>query len=202
MCTRCLWLDETKSDYVAYHDVEWGVPVFDDRKLFEFITLESAQAGLSWYTILKKRDGYRAAFKNFDVNKVAAMTDEDIERLMTDPSIIRNKLKIAATINNAEAFIRIQQEFGSFAKYQWQFVNNTPIVNQIHRREDYPSNSEISEKFAKDLKKRGFKFLGPTTVYAHMQACGMVNDHDNACFRKQEIIDSYRFTDFEKILNQ
>ena len=202
MCTRCLWLDETKSDYVAYHDVEWGVPVFDDRKLFEFITLESAQAGLSWYTILKKRDGYRAAFKNFDVNKVAAMTDEDIERLMTDPSIIRNKLKIAATINNAEAFIRIQQEFGSFAKYQWQFVNNTPIVNQIHRREDYPSNSEISEKFAKDLKKRGFKFLGPTTVYAHMQACGMVNDHDNACFRKQEIIDSYRFIDFEKILNQ
>lgn len=202
MCTRCLWLDETKSDYVAYHDVEWGVPVFDDRKLFEFITLESAQAGLSWYTILKKRDGYRAAFKNFDVNKVAAMTDEDIERLMTDPSIIRNKLKIAATINNAEAFIRIQQEFGSFAKYQWQFVNNTPIVNQIHSREDYPSTSEISEKFAKDLKKRGFKFLGPTTVYAHMQACGMVNDHDNACFRKQEIIDSYRFIDFEKILNQ
>ena len=202
MCTRCLWLDETKSDYVAYHDVEWGVPVFDDRKLFEFISLESAQAGLSWYTILKKRDGYRAAFKNFDVNKVAAMTDEDIERLMTDPSIIRNKLKIAATINNAEAFIRIQQEFGSFAKYQWQFVNNTPIVNQIHSREDYPSTSEISEKFAKDLKKRGFKFLGPTTVYAHMQACGMVNDHDNACFRKQEIIDSYRFTDFEKILNQ
>ncbi len=202
MCTRCLWLDETKSDYVAYHDVEWGVPVFDDRKLFEFITLESAQAGLSWYTILKKRDGYRAAFKNFDINKVAAMTDEDIERLMTDASIIRNKLKIAATINNAEAFIRIQQEFGSFAKYQWQFVNNTPIVNQIHSREDYPSTSEISEKFAKDLKKRGFKFLGPTTVYAHMQACGMVNDHDNACFRKQEIIDSYRFIDFEKILNQ
>ena len=202
MCTRCLWLDETKSDYVAYHDVEWGVPVFDDRKLFEFITLESAQAGLSWYTILKKRDGYRAAFKNFDVNKVAAMKDEDIERLMTDPSIIRNKLKIAATINNAEAFIRIQQEFGSFAKYQWQFVNNTPIVNQIHSREDYPSTSEISEKFAKDLKKRGFKFLGPTTVYAHMQACGMVNDHDYACFRKQEIIDSYRFIDFEKILNQ
>ena len=197
MCTRCLWLDETKSDYVAYHDVEWGVPVFDDRKLFEFITLESAQAGLSWYTILKKRDGYRAAFKNFDVNKVAAMTDEDIERLMTDPSIIRNKLKIAATFNNAEAFIRIQQEFGSFAKYQWQFVNNTPIVNQIHSREDYPSTSEISEKFAKDLKKRGFKFLGPTTVYAHMQACGMVNDHDNACFRKQEIINAYQQVEFD-----
>jgi len=197
MCTRCLWLDETKSDYVAYHDVEWGVPVFDDRKLFEFITLESAQAGLSWYTILKKRDGYRAAFKNFDVNKVAAMTDEDIERLMTDPSIIRNKLKIAATINNAEAFIRIQQEFGSFAKYQWQFVNNTPVVNQIHSREDYPSTSEISEKFAKDLKKRGFKFLGPTTVYAHMQACGMVNDHDNACFRKQEIINAYQLVEFD-----
>ena len=118
MCTRCLWLDEKKPDYVAYHDEEWGIPVFDDQKLFEFITLESAQAGLSWYTILKKRDGYRAAFKNFDVNKVAAMTDEDIERLMTEPSIVRNKLKIAATINNAKAFIKIQQEFGSFAKYQ------------------------------------------------------------------------------------
>ncbi|WP_404390779.1 DNA-3-methyladenine glycosylase I [Pseudoalteromonas phenolica] len=197
MCTRCLWLDEKKPDYVAYHDEEWGVPVFDDQKLFEFITLESAQAGLSWYTILKKRDGYRAAFKNFDVNKVAAMTDEDIERLMTEPSIVRNKLKIAATINNAKAFIKIQQEFGSFAKYQWQFVNNKPIVNQIHSKEDYPATSEISEKFAKDLKKRGFKFLGPTTVYAHMQACGMVNDHDNACFRKQEVIDSYKLIEFD-----
>ena len=200
MCTRCLWLDETKPDYVAYHDEEWGIPVFDDQKLFEFITLESAQAGLSWYTILKKRDGYRAAFNNFDVNKVAAMTDEDIERLITEPSIVRNKLKIAATINNAKAFIKIQHEFGSFAKYQWQFVNNKPIVNQIHSREDYPATSEISEKFAKDLKKRGFKFLGPTTVYAHMQACGMVNDHDNACFRKQETIDLYRDKDFAKEL--
>jgi DNA-3-methyladenine glycosylase I len=200
MCTRCLWLDETKPDYVTYHDEEWGVPVFEDQKLFEFITLESAQAGLSWYTILKKRDGYRAAFKNFDVDKVAAMTDEDVERLMTEPSIVRNKLKIAATINNAKAFIKIQQEFGSFAKYQWQFVNNKPIVNQIHSKEDYPATSEISEKFAKDLKKRGFKFLGPTTVYAHMQACGMVNDHDNACFRKQEIIDLYCDKDFAKEL--
>ncbi|RZQ52557.1 DNA-3-methyladenine glycosylase I [Pseudoalteromonas phenolica] len=202
MCTRCLWLDQTKSDYVAYHDDEWGVPVFDDQALFEFITLESAQAGLSWYTILKKREGYRAAFKNFDVMKVAAMDDSDIYQLMNNQSIVRNKLKISATINNAKAFIKIQKEFGSFAKYQWLFVNNKPIVNQIFSKEDYPATSEISDEFAKDLKKRGFKFLGPTTVYAHMQACGMVNDHDNACFRKQEIIDSYRSIDFEKMLSQ
>lgn len=202
MCTRCLWLDQTKSDYVAYHDDEWGVPVFDDQTLFEFITLESAQAGLSWYTILKKREGYRAAFKNFDVMKVAAMDDHDINQLMNNQSIVRNKLKISATINNAKAFIKIQKEFGSFAKYQWLFVNNKPIVNQIFSKEDYPATSKISDKFAKDLKKRGFKFLGPTTVYAHMQACGMVNDHDNACFRKQEIIDSYRSIDFEKMLSQ
>ncbi|MCQ8877898.1 DNA-3-methyladenine glycosylase I [Pseudoalteromonas shioyasakiensis] len=185
---RCPWLDTSKPDYVAYHDEEWGVPLYDDQKLFEFITLESAQAGLSWYTILKKRDGYRRAFLNFDVEKVAQMNEHDVERLMLDESIIRNRLKIAATINNAKRFLEIQQEFGSFSNYQWQFVGGKPLVNDLDILSDYPAITEASTAFAKDLKKRGFKFLGPTTVYAHMQACGMVNDHSNDCFRKAELI--------------
>jgi len=188
---RCPWLDTSKDDYVAYHDDEWGVPVYDDQTLFEFITLESAQAGLSWYTILKKRAGYRRAFLNFDVIKVAQMSEQDVERLMLDEGIVRNRLKIAATINNAKRFIDIQQEFGSFSNYQWQFVGGKPIVNELDKLSDYPAITEASTAFAKDLKKRGFKFLGPTTVYAHMQACGMVNDHSNDCFRKQEIIEKY-----------
>lgn len=188
---RCPWLDTSKDDYVAYHDDEWGVPVYDDQTLFEFITLESAQAGLSWYTILKKRAGYRRAFLNFDVIKVAQMSEQDVERLMLDEGIVRNRLKIAATINNAKRFIEIQQEFGSFSNYQWQFVGGKPIVNELDKLSDYPAITEASTAFAKDLKKRGFKFLGPTTVYAHMQACGMVNDHSNDCFRKQEIIEKY-----------
>ena len=188
---RCPWLDISKEDYVAYHDEEWGVPVYDDHRLFEFITLESAQAGLSWYTILKKREGYRRAFKNFVVDDVAKMNESDIERLMQDDSIIRNRLKIAATINNANCFLEIQREFGSFSNYQWQFVGGKPLVNNLEKREDYPAITEASTAFAKDLKKRGFKFLGPTTVYAHMQACGMVNDHSNDCFRKAEIIAQY-----------
>lgn len=188
---RCPWLDISKDDYVAYHDDEWGVPVYDDQTLFEFITLESAQAGLSWYTILKKRAGYRRAFLNFDVIKVAQMSEQDVERLMLDEGIVRNRLKIAATINNAKRFIEIQQEFGSFSNYQWQFVGGKPIVNELDKLSDYPAITEASTAFAKDLKKRGFKFLGPTTVYAHMQACGMVNDHSNDCFRKQEIIEKY-----------
>ena len=188
---RCPWLDTSKDDYVAYHDDEWGIPVYDDQTLFEFITLESAQAGLSWYTILKKRDGYRRAFLNFDVVKVAQMNEHDVERLMLDEGIIRNRLKIAATINNAKRFIEIQQEFGSFSNYQWQFVGNKPLVNNFEQLSDYPAITEASTAFAKDLKKRGFKFLGPTTVYAHMQACGMVNDHSNDCFRKTEIIEKY-----------
>ncbi len=188
---RCPWLDTSKPDYVAYHDEEWGVPLFDDQKLFEFITLESAQAGLSWYTILKKRDGYSRAFLNFDVEKVAQMNEHDVERLMLDESIIRNHLKITATINNAKRFLEIQQEFGSFSNYQWQFVGGKPIVNDLDKLSDYPAITEASTAFAKDLKKRGFKFLGPTTVYAHMQACGMVNDHSNDCFRKTEIIEKY-----------
>lgn len=185
--SRCSWLDTSKPDYVAYHDNEWGVPVYDDKKLFEFLTLESAQAGLSWYTILKKRNGYKNAFADFDVHKVAAFTEQDIERLMLDTGIVRNRLKIAATVNNAKCFIKIQQEFGSFSNYQWQFVGNKPQVNNLNSDDDTPAITPTSSAFAKDLKKRGFKFLGPTTVYAHMQACGMVNDHSNNCFRKEEV---------------
>ncbi|MBG9997807.1 DNA-3-methyladenine glycosylase I [Pseudoalteromonas sp. NSLLW24] len=188
---RCPWLDTTKPDYVIYHDEEWGVPLYDDTKLFEFITLESAQAGLSWYTILKKRSGYKKAFANFDVKKVAQFTQDDIERLMLNEGIVRNRLKIAATVNNAKRFIEIQKEFGSFSNYQWQFVGNKPIISNLNNVEDYPAITEASTAFAKDFKKRGFKFLGPTTVYAHMQACGMVNDHSNDCFRKEEIIEAF-----------
>ncbi|MDC9565174.1 MULTISPECIES: DNA-3-methyladenine glycosylase I [unclassified Pseudoalteromonas] len=188
---RCAWLDATKPDYVKYHDEEWGVPLYDDTKLFEFITLESAQAGLSWYTILKKRAGYKKAFANFNVQKVAKFTADDIERLMQDESIVRNRLKIAATVNNAQRFIEIQKEFGSFSNYQWRFVGNKPIISDLNSVEDTPAITEESKAFAKDLKKRGFKFLGPTTVYAHMQACGMVNDHSNDCFRKEEIIKAF-----------
>ncbi|MBB1384229.1 MULTISPECIES: DNA-3-methyladenine glycosylase I [unclassified Pseudoalteromonas] len=188
---RCPWLDTTKPDYVAYHDQEWGVPLYNDQTLFEFITLESAQAGLSWYTILKKRDGYKKAFANFDVEKVASFTHDDIERLMLNKDIVRNRLKIAATVNNAKRFIEIQKEFASFSNYQWQFVSNKQLVSQLNNIDDYPAITEESTAFAKDLKKRGFKFLGPTTVYAYMQACGMVNDHSNDCFRKNEIISEY-----------
>jgi len=184
---RCPWLDTSKPDYVDYHDHEWGVPVYNDHLLFEFLTLESAQAGLSWYTILKKRANYKNAFANFDVNKVAAFTEHDIEKLMQNEGIVRNRLKIAATINNAKCFITIQEEFGSFSDYQWRFVGNKPQVNDLETLADYPAVTEASTLFAKDLKKRGFKFLGPTTVYAYMQACGMVNDHSNNCFRKEKV---------------
>ena len=191
MCIRCAWVDLSKPDYVAYHDDEWGVPVYDDQRLFEFITLESAQAGLSWYTILKKRDNYRRAFADFDIHTVAAFDGKDITRLLNDAGIVRNKLKINAAINNAQRFIEIQHQFGSFSAYQWQFVNDRPRVNSIASPEDYVATSEQSDIFAKDLKKRGFKFLGSTTVYAHMQACGMVNDHHNQCFRKEQVIALY-----------
>jgi len=141
---RCLWLDTTKPDYVIYHDEEWGVPLYDDTKLFEFITLESAQAGLSWYTILKKRDGYKKAFANFDVQKVAKFTPDDIEKLMLNEGIVRHRLKIAATVNNAKCFIKIQQEFGSFSNYQWQFVGNKPIISNLNNAEDTPAITEAS----------------------------------------------------------
>lgn len=188
--SRCHWVNLDKPDYIAYHDNEWGVPVFDDDKMFEFLILESAQAGLSWYTILKKRENYRKAFANFDVHKVAKFDDEKIEALMQDAGIVRNRLKINAAINNAKLFIDIQQEFGSFCKYIWAFVGNQVIVNHIDEN-NYPVTSPESDAISKDMKKRGFKFFGSTICYAHMQATGLVNDHSDDCFRKQEIIDNY-----------
>ena len=181
---RCPWLDETKADYVDYHDNEWGVPVHDDKLMFESLILESAQAGLSWYTILKKREGYRKLFADFDVNKVAKFTSDDVERLMLDASIVRNRLKIEAAVNNAKRFIEIQNEYGSFCKYIWSYVDNKTIINNIQKAEDYVSTSPISDQLAKDMKKRGFKFLGSTTLYSHLQATGLINDHLNGCFRK------------------
>ena len=196
---RCPWLDDTKPDYVEYHDTEWGVPVFDDQKMFECLVLESAQAGLSWYTILKKREGYREAFANFDVNKVAQYSEKDVEALIQNPAIVRNRLKIEATVNNAKRFIEIQQEFGSFCKFIWGFLDFKPIVNTIEVLEDYVATSEISDKLAKDMKKRGFKFLGSTTLYSHLQATGLINDHSTICFRRNEITREYdekNFTNF------
>ncbi len=184
---RCPWLDCSKPDYVRYHDEEWGVPVYDDKIMFEFLVLESAQAGLSWYTILKKRGGYRKLFANFDVNEVAKFTAADVDRLMLEPSIVRNKMKIEAAINNAKRFIEVQQEYGSFCQFIWAYVNNRPIVNNITTSDNYVATSPISDQLAKDMKKRGFKFLGSTTLYSHLQATGLINDHLNTCFRKQEV---------------
>jgi DNA-3-methyladenine glycosylase I len=189
---RCPWLDTTKLDYVKYHDEKWGVPVLEDNKMFEYLVLESAQAGLSWYTILKRREGYRKAFANFDVTKVAQYTLADEDRLVLDPSIIRHKGKISATVNNAKCFIAIQEEFGSFINYIWAFVDNKVQVSNITQLADHPATSLISDRLSKDLKKRGFKFVGPTTIYAHLQASGLINDHSNDCKRKQEIINSYQ----------
>jgi DNA-3-methyladenine glycosylase I len=184
---RCPWLDTSKPDYVKYHDEEWGVPVHDDQTMFEFLILESAQAGLSWYTILKRRDGYKKAFANFDVNVVANFDDEKVEELMLNSSIIRNRLKIKSAISNAKVFIEIQKEFGSFCKYIWNYVDNKTIVNTFKSLEDYPATSSISDAISKDLKKRGFKFFGSTICYAHLQACGLINDHSESCFRKTEV---------------
>ncbi|KFA96916.1 DNA-3-methyladenine glycosylase [Vibrio sp. ER1A] len=192
MCKRCPWLDETKPDYVEYHDKEWGVPVLDDQTMFEYLVLESAQAGLSWYTILKRREGYRNAFANFDVEKVARFTQEDERRLREDSGIIRNKLKISSTITNAQHFIEIQEEFGSFCDYIWSFVDNKVLVTSPKTLEDYPATSEVSDRLSKDLKKRGFKFVGSTIIYAHLQAAGLINDHSVSCYRRQEVIDSYQ----------
>ena len=191
MKCRCPWLDQSKADYVEYHDKEWGVPVKDDQTMFEFLTLESAQAGLSWYTVLKKRENYRRLFANFDVNAVAMFDDDKIEELLLDPGIIRNRLKVKAAVNNAKLFLEIQKEFGSFCSYIWAYVDNKPIINNLDELADYPATSEISDKLSKDLKNRGFKFVGSTIIYAHMQACGMVNDHSNDCYRKQQIINAY-----------
>jgi len=189
---RCSWLDTTKPDYVAYHDDEWGEPVYDDQKLFEFLTLESAQAGLSWYTILKRRQGYLDAFASFDVKVVSRYDQGKVEELMLNSAIIRNRGKINAAINNAKLFIEIQQEFGSFSDYMWGFVNHKTIVNTYSELDDYPAPSAESDAWSKDLKKRGFKFVGSTICYAHMQACGMVNDHSMECYKRKHIIDKYQ----------
>ncbi|NQZ88026.1 MAG: DNA-3-methyladenine glycosylase I [Saccharospirillaceae bacterium] len=189
---RCSWLDTSKPDYVKYHDEEWGVPVYDDQKLFEYLCLESAQAGLSWYTILKRREGYRAAFADFDVEIIAKYSQEKVEELMLNSNIIRNRLKINAAVNNAQCFIEIQKEFGSFSTYMWQFVNNKTIVNSWDNLTDSPATSTESDAWCKDLKKRGFKFVGSTICYAHMQACGMVNDHSNDCYKRSQIINEYQ----------
>ncbi|WED20719.1 DNA-3-methyladenine glycosylase I [Vibrio sp. JC009] len=188
MCQRCPWVDLSKPDYVKYHDEEWGVPVTDDKTMFEFLVLESAQAGLSWYTILKRRGGYQKAFADYDVVKVSEFTDDDVERLMQDASIIRNRAKISATINNAKRFIEIQKEFGSFCRYIWSFVGYKVKVSHFDNLEDYPAMTPESDALAKDMKKRGFKFVGSTIMYAHMQATGLVNDHVKGCSRREEVM--------------
>jgi DNA-3-methyladenine glycosylase I len=185
-------VDNEKPDYVAYHDREWGVPVRDDRLLFEFLTLESAQAGLSWYTVLRKRENYRAAFDRFDPAKVASYDGRKVRELLADPGIIRNRAKILASINNAQRFLEVQEAFGSFAAYMWGFVGGRPIVNVRRVLSDYPATSRESDAMSADLRGRGFKFVGSTICYAHMQAVGMVNDHSVDCFRRREIMKGYR----------
>jgi len=179
---RCEWAggDELMREY---HDSEWGVPVHDDRRLFEFLTLEGAQAGLSWITILRKREGYRRAFSDFDPKIVAAYTDADVERLIVDPGIVRNRAKILSAIGNAKAFLKVQDEFGSFARFQWDFIGGTPIKNSPTTLAEIPAKTAQSDAFSKELLRRGFKFVGSTICYAHMQAVGMVNDHVVTCFR-------------------
>jgi DNA-3-methyladenine glycosylase I len=184
---RCAWAGADPI-YVDYHDREWGVPVHDDRTLFEFLILEGAQAGLSWITILKRRDGYRRAFANFDPKRVAKFDARRRAQLMKDPGIIRNRLKIESAVRNANACLAVQKEFGSFATYQWAFVNGRPLQNKRKTTADIPARSDVSDAFSKDLKKRGFNFVGSTIVYAHMQAVGMVNDHVASCFRRAELM--------------
>lgn len=180
---RCSWVPENNPQYQKYHDEEWGMPVHDDRKHFEMLILEGAQAGLSWETVLKKREGYKSAFNNFDAKKCASMSDEELEKLMSNENIIRNRLKIFSVRKNAVAFIKIQKEFGSFDKYIWNFVGGKPIVNNFKTTAEIPAETELSKKISKDLKKRGMTFVGPTIIYAHMQAVGLVNDHITSCFR-------------------
>jgi len=179
---RCAWCGDDPL-YVAYHDEEWGVPCHDDRKLFEFVTLEGAQAGLSWITILRKRENYRRAFSDFDAQAIARYGDRDVARLLADAGIIRNRLKIAATITNAQAFLNIQESFGSFDAYLWRFVDGRPIRNKWRKLADIPAETEIARTLSADMRKRGFKFFGPTICYAHMQAVGMVDDHVVGCYR-------------------
>ena len=186
MKTRCAWVSDNPL-YIAYHDEEWGVPVRNDDLLFEFLILETFQAGLSWITVLRKRENFRKAFDNFDYQRIAKYSEKKILSLLQDAGIIRNKLKVRATVTNAQAFIKIQGEFGSFTDYIWGFTNGKVIKNKWKKNEDVPAITPLAEKISKDLKKRGFKFVGPTVIYAHMQATGMVNDHTTDCFRYGEV---------------
>ena len=187
--TRCRWAEGVSPAYIAYHDEEWGVPVRDDRTQFEFLILEGAQAGLSWSTILNKRSGYRKHFADFDVQKVARFTKKRIEKMLLDPAIVRNRLKVESAVVNAQAFLKVQEEFGSFCEYIWGFVDGRPIQNKIRKDSETPATSPESDALSKDLKKRGFKFVGSTIMYAHMQATGMVNDHVTSCFRHKPCAD-------------
>lgn len=182
MKKRCFWVTESKL-YQEYHDEEWGVPVYDDTTLFEFLLLETFQAGLSWVTILNKRENFRKAFNNFDYEKIAKYTESKYLSLLQDAGIIRNKLKIKSAIANAQLFMQVQEEFGSFSKFIWSYVEGKPIINKFHKREEVPATTELSDKISKDLKKRGFKFVGSTVIYAYMQAVGMVNDHTTECYK-------------------
>ena len=184
---RCTWCG-TDPLYMAYHDQEWGVPVYKDSLLFEFLVLETFQAGLSWITVLRKRENFRKAFDQFDYSKIAAYDEQKYNELMLDQGIIRNKLKVRATISNAKAFMDIQKEYGSFSSYIWNFINHEPINNQRADLNEIPANTDLSNRISKDLKKHGFKFVGTTVVYAFMQAIGMVNDHVTSCFRYNEIM--------------
>jgi len=183
---RCTWCGNDPL-YIEYHDTEWGVPVYDDDKLFEFLILETFQAGLSWIIVLRKRENFRKAFDNFDYKKIANYSEKKYDELLQDAGIIRNKLKIKATITNAQNFMEIQKEFGSFSDYVWSFTNGKPIKNSFKNLSEAPATTELSDKLSKDLKKRGFKFVGSTVIYAHMQATGMVNDHMTDCFRYNEV---------------
>lgn len=183
---RCAWSEGVDAAYQRYHDEEWGVPVRDDRVHFEFLVLEAAQAGLSWWTILRKREGYKRAFADFDATKVARFNARTVERLMQDASIVRNRQKIEAAIANARGFLAIQKEFGTFDRYVWEFVGGKPIVNRWRKQGDVPPTSKEADALSKDLKSRGFKFVGSTIIYAHMQATGLVNDHLVGCFRYTE----------------
>jgi DNA-3-methyladenine glycosylase I len=183
---RCPW-PGVDPVYIDYHDKEWGVPVHDERLLFEFLILEGAQAGLSWITILKRRAGYREAFDNFEVGRVARFNRRKIESLMKNPGIIRNRLKIESAVANAKAYLRVQDEFGGFARYQWSFVGGKPVQNTWRSMKEVPAKTEVSDALSRDLKKRGFSFVGSTIMYAHMQAVGMVNDHLVGCFRHKQL---------------
>lgn len=183
---RCSWAGKDEI-YIKYHDEEWGVSVRDDQKQFEFLSLEAFQAGLSWITILKKRENFRKAFDNFDYKKIALYNEDKIQSLLKDEGIIRNQLKIRATVNNAQAFMKIQKEFGSFSNYIWGFVNDKTVDGKRKRMDEIPANTELSDKISNDLKKRGFKFMGSTVVYSHLQATGILNDHITSCFRHSEI---------------